>query len=220
MKHRVISACMLVLLMMPVLVRAESMEERLRTQLRSTTQQLQQVQSQQAQLTAAKNAAEAERDRLKSELSTLQSEAKSQRARAEKLENEKESVQQQAVEQVNSSREQAAKVQTALRLMENQSTALQGQTVSLKSQLSERNQQYQQCVTKNQQMYRAGRELLSAYEAFGSGDLLAIRQPFSGQARVEFDERAQDFGDRLYQSQAAAETGKRDVGTSANATPH
>ena len=41
---------------------AESMEERLRAQLRSTTQQLQQLQSEQAQVNAAKAAAEAQRD--------------------------------------------------------------------------------------------------------------------------------------------------------------
>lgn len=47
---------------------AESMEERLRAQLRSTTQQLQQLQSEQAQVNAAKAAAEAQRDAAQKEL--------------------------------------------------------------------------------------------------------------------------------------------------------
>src|SRR6478735_8528603 len=46
---------------------AESMEERLRAQLRSTTQQLQQLQSEQAQINAAKTAAETQRDAAQKE---------------------------------------------------------------------------------------------------------------------------------------------------------
>jgi hypothetical protein len=35
----------------------------------------------------------------------------------------------------------------------------------------------------------------------GSGDLFKIRQPFSESARIKFDQSAQDYGDKLYNSQ-------------------
>ncbi|HKS34753.1 MAG TPA: hypothetical protein VJS14_13600 [Enterobacteriaceae bacterium] len=192
------------LLAMPALSQAETLEERLRAQLRSTTQQLQQVQSQQAQLSAGKSAAEAERDTARNELKTLRGELSALRKKAGQLESEQEAVRAGAAEQIASSREQAAKAQSAFQQLERQATALQSDATALKGHLGERDGQLRQCVMKNEEMYRAGRELLSAYEAFGSGELIAVRQPFSGKARVLFDERAQAFGDRLYQSQVAA----------------
>lgn len=194
----------LLVLALPALSQAQSMEERLRTQLRNTAQQLQQVQSQQAQLNAAKAAAETERDAAQRELVSLRKEVETLRARSSKLEGDQESVRRQAQAQVASSRQQAAQVQTAYQTLERQATALHSEATSLKAQLEERNGEYLACVGKNQEMYQAGRELLTAYEAFGTGDLLAVRQPFSGRARVLFDEKAQEFGDRLYSSQVEA----------------
>ena len=44
----------------------------------------------------------------------------------------------------------------------------------------------------------AGKEILAAYEQFSTGDLLKIRQPLAGSARVKVDEHAQALGDKLY----------------------
>lgn len=199
-----VNCAVLLALAMPAISHSQSMEERLRTQLRSTAQQLQQVQSQQAQLNAAKAAAESERDAAQRELTALRKEVETLRARASKLEGDQESVRRQAQAQVASSRQQAAQVQTAYQTLERQASTLHSEATSLKAQLETRNSEYLACVGKNQEMYQAGRELLSAYEAFGTGDLLAVRQPFSGRARVLFDEKAQEFGDRLYRSQVEA----------------
>ncbi|WP_342325172.1 hypothetical protein AAEY27_10350 [Kosakonia sp. BYX6] len=206
MKHGLSLASVIALLLVSTFGQADTMEERLRAQLRSTAQQLQQVQSQQAQMTAAKAAADAERDALKRELAALSAREKTQRSRAEKRESEQQALYAQAEAQVNDSRQQAAKLAAALQTLQQQANTLQSDGVTLKESLKERETQLAQCTVKNAQMYRAGRELLSAYEAFGKGDLLAIRQPFAGKARVEFDEHAQALGDRLYQSQVQAAT--------------
>ncbi|CAB3647256.1 DNA repair protein [Achromobacter pestifer] len=187
-------------------VHAQSIEDRLRTELRSTTGKLQQIQSQQAQLTAAKATAEAERDAANKELATLRAQADSLRKRVDRLEGDQETVKRQAQAQVASSREQATKVQSAFQTLEGQARALQSEAATLKTQLTQRDGEYQVCLAKNQEMYSAGRELLTAYESVGTGDLFAVRQPFSGRARVLFDEKAQEFGDRLYKSQVGAGT--------------
>ena len=63
---------------------AESMEEKLRAQLRSTTQQLQQMQSEQAQVNAAKAAAERSA-RAQKELEALRGQLARAQGQAEKL---------------------------------------------------------------------------------------------------------------------------------------
>lgn len=188
------------MLVWPGLGQAQNMEERLRTQLRSTTQQLQQVQSERAQLEAAKRTAEAERDAADKALVAARAEIESLRARSARLEDGH----QEAQAQVASSRAQIAKAQSAYETLHAQATAVQSEASTLKATLAERDDQYRQCLAKNEEMYQAGRELLTAYEAFGTGDLLSVRQPFSGRARVLFDEQAQAYGDRLYRSQVKA----------------
>lgn len=196
-------------LALPALGQAQSLEERLRTQLRNTAQRLQQVQSQQAQITAAKTTAEAERDAAQRELTALRSEVEGLRTRAARLLDEQTALRRQALAQTANNHDQmqqAQKAQTAYQALERQATTWQSESSSLKAKLSGRDGQYQLCVAKNQALYQAGRELLTAYEAFGTADLLALRQPFSGSGRVLFDEKAQTFGDRLYQGQVDAGT--------------
>ena len=42
---------------------------------------------------------------------------------------------------------------------------------------------------------------LTAYENIDVAEVMKIRQPFAGSARVKFDELAQGFGDELYKTQ-------------------
>lgn len=50
-------------------------------------------------------------------------------------------------------------------------------------------------------MYGIAKEILSAYEKIDVAEVVKIRQPFAGSARVKFEELAQGFGDDLYQTQ-------------------
>lgn len=49
--------------------------------------------------------------------------------------------------------------------------------------------------------------MLAAYEKVDIADVMKMRQPFAGSARVRFEELAQAYGDRLYESQFDAPTG-------------
>lgn len=195
------------LMLLPVAGQAQSAEERLRAQLRATTQQLQDAQNQYAQAAAAKAAAEAARDTAQQQLAAARGEAEGLRKRATRLEGDQERIRRQQHEQLARQQEH----QAANQALQQQSAALQTEFTALKARLDTRDGEYQSCVAKNREMYQAGRELLSAYEAFGAGSLLAVRQPFAGRARVLFDDTAQAFGDRLYQSQVGAASPQKPV---------
>lgn len=188
---------------------AESMEERLRAQLRSTTQQLSQLQSEQAQVNAAKAAAEAQRDTAQKELETLRAQLAQARGQADKLAGQQEAVMESAQAQVAATHAQLGKFKGAYDELLTLARAKDTERQALARNLAQRDEEVKVCVARNRDMYEAGKEILHAYESISTGDILAIKQPFAGKARVRFEEQAQAYGDKLYdaqvpQSQAAA----------------
>ena len=85
--------------------------------------------------------------------------------------------------------------------------AKESERAGLQAQLAERDGQVQQCQARNQQMYGVAKEMLAAFEKVDIADVMKMRQPFAGSARVRFEELAQAYGDRLYESQFDAPTG-------------
>lgn len=209
------------------LAHGQSMEERLRTELRSTTQRLQQLQSEQAQLNAAKSAAEAQRDAAKKEVEQLRAQLGKAQGVAEQLAEQQDAVRQAAQAQVAASNEQVGKFKDAYDELLGLARATEARRVSLDASLKTRDAQLTACEQKNDDLYAAGKELLTAYESFSTGDLLKIRQPFAGKARVLFDQQAQAYGDKLYDAkfdreaveQQAAQGGQQQDGQSADAAP-
>lgn len=183
---------------------AQSMEERLRSELRNVTQQLQQLQSERAQTMAAKSTAEAQREaarkdneQLRAQMAQLRTQLGIAQDEAGKLE----AVREAAHAQVAASYAQIDKFRGAYEELLGIARASEAKRVTLEASLKDRDGLLTMCEQKNAEMYVAGKELLSAYEAFGTGDMLKIRQPFAGQARVLFDEQAQAHGDKLYEAQ-------------------
>ena len=181
---------------------AESMEERLRAQLRSTTQQLQQLQSEQAQINAAKTAAETQRDAAQKELESLRAQMAKSRGQAEKLAGQQEAMLESAQAQAAASHAQLGKFKGAYDELLTLSRAKETERVALARTLAQRDEEVKVCVAKNREMYAAGKEILNAYERISTGDILALKQPFAGKARVQFEEQAQAYGDKLYDAQA------------------
>jgi len=68
------------------------------------------------------------------------------------------------------------------------------------------------CVERNEALFSAGREILDAYQNLGSGSLFRMRQPLAASARVEFENQAQAFGDRLYNNQVQVTEAPSDDG--------
>jgi len=180
---------------------AEGMEERLRTQLRSTTQQLQTLQSQQAQASAAQLAAQNEAKAAQAQIKQLTAELAKAKVLAEQLAGQQQSLHSQAQAQVAASNEQTGKFKKAYDELLVMARAKEAERSKLQAQLTERDTQVQQCSVKNQQMYGVAKQILAAYENIDVAEVMKIRQPFAGSARVKFDELAQGFGDELYKTQ-------------------
>jgi len=180
---------------------AEGMEERLRTQLRSTTQQLQTLQSQQAQASAAQLAAQNEAKAAQAQIKQLTAELAKAKGLAEQLAGQQQSLHSQAQAQVAASNEQTGKLKKAYDELLVMARAKEAERSKLQAQLAERDTQVQQCSVKNQQMYGVAKQILTAYENIDVAEVMKIRQPFAGSARVKFDELAQGFGDDLYKTQ-------------------
>ncbi|PMW99474.1 DNA repair protein [Pseudomonas sp. FW215-R2] len=180
---------------------AEGMEERLRTQLRSTTQQLQTLQSQQAQASAAQLAAQSEAKAAQAQIKQLTAELAKAKGVAEQLAGQQQSLHSQAQAQVAASNEQTGKFKKAYDELLVMARAKEAERSKLQAQLTERDTQVQQCSVKNQQMYGVAKQILTAYENIDVAEVMKIRQPFAGSARVKFDELAQGFGDELYKTQ-------------------
>ncbi|MBV4477825.1 DNA repair protein [Pseudomonas botevensis] len=180
---------------------AEGMEERLRTQLRSTTQQLQALQSQQAQASAAQLAAQNEAKAAQAQIRQLTAELAKAKGLAEQLAGQQQSLHSQAQAQVAASNEQTGKFKKAYDDLLVMARAKEAERSKLQAQLAERDTQVQQCSVKNQQMYGVAKQILTAYENIDVAEVMKIRQPFAGSARVKFEELAQGFGDDLYKTQ-------------------
>ena len=179
----------------------EGMEERLRTQLRSTTQQLQALQSQQAQASAAQLAAQNEAKAAQAQIKQLTAEVAKAKGLAEQLAGQQQSLHSQAQAQVAASAEQTGKFKKAYDELLVLARGKETERAKLQAQLAERDTQVQQCSAKNQQMYGVAKQILTAYENIDVAEVMKIRQPFAGSARVKFEELAQGFGDELYKTQ-------------------
>lgn len=179
----------------------EGMEERLRTQLRSTTQQLQALQSQQAQASAAQLAAQNEAKAAQAQIKQLTAELANAKGLAEQLAGQQQSLHSEAQAQVAASAEQTGKFKKAYDELLVLARGKEAERSKLQAQLAERDTQVQQCSAKNQQMYGVAKQILTAYENIDVAEVMKIRQPFAGSARVKFDELAQGFGDELYKTQ-------------------
>ncbi|CEL29071.1 hypothetical protein [Pseudomonas fluorescens] len=180
---------------------AEGMEERLRTQLRSTTQQLQALRSQQAQASAAQLAAQNEVKAAQAQIKQLTAELAKTKSLADQLVGQQQSLHSQAQAQVAASNEQTGKFKKAYDELLVMARAKEAERSKLQAQLTERDTQVQQCSAKNQQMYGVAKQILTAYENIDVAEVMKIRQPFAGSARVKFEELAQGFGDDLYKTQ-------------------
>ncbi len=187
----------------------QSMEERLRAQLRVTTSQLQQAQNELAALKAGQPAgtgaaaaapAPAELEALKKELAQSQAQLSAERqargqaaAGTEQLRQQAQAANEKAAAQVAQYRGAYDELLKMARAAETDRQRLAGEAALQRTALT-------QCEAKNKQLYAVGQEILRAYETVDLGSVLASRQPFAAQSRVKFEQIAQQYGDKLYGS--------------------
>ncbi|KVN21068.1 MULTISPECIES: hypothetical protein [unclassified Burkholderia] len=177
--------------------RAQGIEDKLRSQLRSTVQELRQLQDGQAQLQADKAAAEKQRDDALAQLKTAQAQLAAARG-----DSGAGAAAKRALAQERALREQdaqsLAKYKSSNEALLAAARAHDAQRAQWRDDVAARDTQLTTCEAHNAALYRVGHEILEAYEHVGFGAIVASRQPFAQSARVKYDELAQRYGDALY----------------------
>lgn len=183
--------------------KGQSMEERLRAELRNVTAQLQQTRGKLEVLKAkggpAAKAAPAAgapaSDGLKKELARSQSQLAQERAQKEKLAAEQQrgaAAAQEATAHLAQLRQASEQLAATGKQIEAERARLDGEVASQRGALA-------RCESKNAQLYAAGQEILQAYEGLDVLGVMQARQPFAAQSRVKLEQIAQQYGDQLYQ---------------------
>lgn len=188
---------------------SQSMEERLRAQLRATTTQLQQVQNELAALKAGQQQpaaqggatpAKPELDALKKELSQTQAQLAAERQAREAASAGSQQLRQQAQAAADKSTAQVAQYRNAYDELLKMARNSEAERQRLTAEAATHRTAITQCEAKNAQLYAVGQEILRAYETMDVSTVLASRQPFAAQSRVKYEQIAQQYGDKLYES--------------------
>lgn len=161
---------------------AQSIEERLRDQLRATVNQLHQLQDDGAALQAQKAQAEQERDQLKAELAAAKAEAarsRSNGAQTRELEGE-----------VSKYKDAVAEATTSAQKAQADQTKLQADLTDAKALFGA-------CEEKNAALLKTGNDILDSFQNFDVGDALGANEPFIRIKRVDLENAAQDYDDKL-----------------------
>jgi len=154
----------------------------LRDRLRQVTLQLRQAQDDQATILAQKAAAESERDSLRKQLAALQSDfarARRDGQRANVVEGD------------------LARTKDALAQAADAARQNQAERDKLRTAASNTRTVLETCAAKNTQLLAVSREILTAYEDFNFIDSLSAREPFTRLKRVELENLAQSYRDRI-----------------------
>jgi hypothetical protein len=181
---------------------ADGLDDRLRAQLRLVTNELNELQANQASLQAQKAAAERERDAAKARLAALersggagggasakalQAELAKQKADAEQLQQ----ASQAAQADLQNYRDALAKASA-----EAQQLRAERDRAVLKASAGD--QALGVCQGKNRQLVDLGREMARAYAKLGFGDALTRGEPFFQLKRVQMEKIAEGYEDRVY----------------------
>lgn len=186
---------------------AQSMEERLRAQLRITTSQLQQAQNELAVLKAgaapAQPAAAAvaapETAELKKALARAEAQLQAERQGRAQAVDESQQLRIQAQTTVDKANTLVAQFRNAYDELLKMARASDAERQRLLAESTLQRTAVAQCEAKNSQLYSVGQEVLRAYETVDLGSVLLSRQPFAAQSRVKFEQIAQQYGDKLYE---------------------
>ena len=160
--------------------------ERLRAQLRQVTLQLRQAQDDQAAAQAQKVAIQMERDTLKKQLAAAQADL----ARARHTDN-RATVAESELAKVKGALGQATDAaQKEAEQSKAEHEKMQADALSSANVLAA-------CQAKNTKLLAVARQILKEYENFDALDAVGANEPFTKLKRVELENLAQDYGDRI-----------------------
>ncbi len=180
---------------------AQTLEDRLRSQLAATVSELRNVKAGQADLAAQKAAAEKERDALKAELAAARAQIKTASRPAGPS----------ADDLAKARTEQAAADLTQLNsaLAENlrvtqQLAALRADQERRGTELAADAEALGVCRAKHGQLTAVAADLLAAYDHASGAGMILRREPVTGLLRIKAQTTEQAFADRLYDARLDA----------------
>lgn len=181
---------------------------KLRETLKATTVQLRTAQTDLATAQAAQQAAEAKVAELTKKADALAKQSAEDQA-ASKKEIEQLTVTndnlvtrlKQAHENIIQWQDQFGKLKTLAQSCETERAKLADQKSVLEAKVRDHKAQ-------NIELYRTAIEVLDRYRAFGVGDSLKAREPFTGIAKARLDKQVQDYKDKIEDGRLPAETAK------------
>jgi chromosome segregation ATPase len=179
---------------------APSLENRLREQLRATTNELQTVKSNQAALEARVAAAETDAAKAKTaKPTTAPAETAKLRAAAANA-NAAASARGSELAAAN---EKLASLSADLAKARAVSERAQQAAAANLAALTRANTAVGDCISKNARLASVANEILDAYRRINFGTVLASREPFVGKRRLALEQAAQDYDDRLRSEKCA-----------------
>ena len=173
---------------------------KLREGLRNTMLQLQTAQGQVATLTATQTENEAKIKDLQAKLDQLTKQSSDAKLTADKsIADLKDQV---AAQDTRNARQLEAlgKWKTAYNNLVDQAKAIDAKRAALVSEKIALTRKVEAQQRQNQELYTLGQEILHRYEHYGLGDAILNREPFTGIAKVKFQNYIQSNSDKLTDS--------------------
>lgn len=170
---------------------------KLREGLRNTMLQLQTAQGQVATLTATQTENEAKIKDLQARLDKLTKQSSDDKLTSDKsIADLKEQV---AAQDTRNARQVEAlgKWKTAYNKLVDQAKAIDAKRAALVTEKIALTRKVEDQQRKNEALYTLGKEILKRYEHYGLGDAILNREPFTGIAKVKFENYIQDKSDGL-----------------------
>lgn len=185
---------------------APTMEERLRTQLRTTTDQLQQAKNELAALKAGGATAGApgkagkdSPEALRKQLDDAQQQLAAERQSRERLAQDARASQSEVKTIADKANTQISQYRNAYDELLKLARQADAQRKQLAEETAAQRAALKLAQEKNDRLYAVGQEILTAYETMDVATIVAARQPFAAQARVKYEQIAQQYGDKLYE---------------------
>jgi hypothetical protein len=176
---------------------ANTVEERLRGQLRSTMLQLRDAQNQAATLQSAQAEDEKQKKALTDRVDELTKQAASDKDAATKTIADLNAKVTDQTTLINQMKDALDKWKEAYNKAVEVATTKEAQRAKFESQAILLQRRVENDENKNLALYQLGKEVLNRYEKFGLGTAITSREPFVGITKVKLENLVQDYSDKL-----------------------
>jgi hypothetical protein len=176
---------------------ANTVEERLRGQLRSTMLQLRDAQNQAATLQSAQAEDEKQKKALTDRVDELTKQAASDKDAATKTIADLNAKVTDQTTLINQMKDALDKWKEAYNKAVEVATTKEAQRAKFESQAIVLQRRVENDENKNLALYQLGKEVLNRYEKFGLGTAITSREPFVGITKVKLENLVQDYSDKL-----------------------